>query len=57
MMKASVLQSGASFAKEKINDILSRGKVPIIVGGTGLFIDSLIDNISFAEVEVDEKLR
>ena len=44
-------------AKEKINDILSRGKVPIIVGGTGLFIDSLIDNISFAEVEVDEKLR
>ena len=40
-------------AKEKINDILSRGKVPIIVGGTGLFIDSLIDNISFAEVEVE----
>lgn len=31
--------------------------MPIIVGGTGLFIDSLIDNISFAEVEVDEKLR
>ncbi len=44
-------------AKEKINDIISRGKVPIVVGGTGLFIDSLVDNITFADVEVDENLR
>ena len=32
-----------TLAKEKINDILSRGKVPVIVGGTGLFIDSLVE--------------
>ncbi len=44
-------------AKEKIDDIISRGKVPIVVGGTGLFIDSLVDNITFADVEVDENLR
>lgn len=46
-----------TLAKEKIDDIISRGKVPIIVGGTGLFIDSLVDNISFEDVEVDEDLR
>ena len=44
-------------AKEKIDDILSRGKVPVVVGGTGLFIDSLVDNIAFADVKVNEKLR
>lgn len=43
--------------KGKIDDIISRGKVPIVVGGTGLFIDSLVDNISFEDVEVDEDLR
>lgn len=44
-------------AKEKINDILSRGKTPVIVGGTGLFIDSLVDNIAFEDVEVNHALR
>lgn len=44
-------------AKNKIDDITSRNKVPVIVGGTGLFIDSLVDNIEFEDVEVDEKLR
>lgn len=34
----------ASFA---INDIFSRGKLPIVVGGTGLYIDSLIYDYSF----------
>ena len=29
-------------AKEKIADIHSRGKLPVIVGGTGLYIDSLV---------------
>lgn len=46
-----------SLAKEKIRDILKRGKVPVIVGGTGLFIDSLVDNISFEDVKVDHSLR
>lgn len=44
-------------AKEKIDDILSRGKVPIVAGGTGLFIDSLVDNIKFETAEIDEDLR
>lgn len=44
-------------AKEKINDILKRGKVPVVAGGTGLFIDSLVDNICFEDVETDSELR
>ncbi|MCC8072606.1 MAG: tRNA (adenosine(37)-N6)-dimethylallyltransferase MiaA [Clostridiales bacterium] len=44
-------------AREKISDISLRGKVPVIVGGTGLFIDSLVDNTKFENVKVDEKLR
>lgn len=44
-------------AKERAFEINSRGKLPIVVGGTGLFIDSLVKNISFADVGVDEELR
>lgn len=40
-----------------IEDIHSRGKLPIIVGGTGLYINSLIDNISFDHIESDGALR
>ena len=38
-------------------DINSRGNLPIIVGGTGLYTDSLINGIEFSEGEVDLKLR
>ncbi|MDD6727750.1 MAG: tRNA (adenosine(37)-N6)-dimethylallyltransferase MiaA [Eubacteriales bacterium] len=44
-------------AKKTADDILSRGKVPVIVGGTGLFIDSFVDNLSFEDVEIDTALR
>lgn len=44
-------------AKTKIAEISSRGNVPVIVGGTGLFVDSLVKNISFADVEANEELR
>lgn len=44
-------------AKKTAEDILKRGKTPVIVGGTGLFIDSFVDNISFEDVQIDEKLR
>ena len=44
-------------AKGKIDDILSRKKVPIIVGGTGLYISSLVDNVSFSECSGDEAIR
>ena len=44
-------------AKEKIREIQSRGKLPVIVGGTGLYIDSLLDNIQFPEIPADSALR
>lgn len=44
-------------ARECISDIRSRGKLPVIVGGTGLYINSLIDNISFDHIVSDDSLR
>ncbi|MBQ8790737.1 MAG: tRNA (adenosine(37)-N6)-dimethylallyltransferase MiaA [Ruminiclostridium sp.] len=44
-------------AREKISDIVSRGKLPVIVGGTGLYISSLINNIQFEESECDYAYR
>ena len=44
-------------AEKVIDDILDRGKVPIVVGGTGFYIQALIDDIVFPEVPPDEKLR
>lgn len=40
-----------------VRDILRRGKLPIIVGGTGLYIDSLIAGREFADIGVDGTLR
>ena len=36
-----------AYAEEKIKDIKSRNKIPIIVGGTGLYIDALIYDYQF----------
>ena len=44
-------------AKQKIEEITGRGKLPILVGGTGLYISSLIDNIEFSQSDSDTKLR
>ncbi len=44
-------------AREKINEIVSRGKMPIIVGGTGLYINSLVNNVEFVEQKTDLQLR
>lgn len=46
-----------NLANEKIQDILSRGKLPIVVGGTGLYVDSLLDNIKFTEIECSPDYR
>ncbi|MEG1165934.1 MAG: tRNA (adenosine(37)-N6)-dimethylallyltransferase MiaA [Oscillospiraceae bacterium] len=40
-----------------VQSILARGHLPIIVGGTGLYIDSLIAGRDFAGETTDEKLR
>lgn len=44
-------------AKKCIKDIHNRGKLPVIVGGTGLYINSLLNNIEFPEVKADYALR
>ena len=44
-------------AKPLIADIRGRGKLPIVAGGTGLYIDSLLGNVTFAQAEADPDLR
>ena len=44
-------------ARAYIKDIASCGRLPIVAGGTGLYINSLADNISYIEEETDENLR
>lgn len=44
-------------AEKYIDGILERGKQPIVAGGTGLYISSLIQNITFSETESDWELR
>lgn len=46
-----------SEAERCCRDILSRGKLPIVTGGTGLYIDSLIDRRDFAQRREDGELR
>ena len=43
-------------AKRCIEDISGRGRLPIIVGGTGLYVDSLLNNIRFYDGARDEEL-
>ncbi len=44
-------------AREKIAEVYGRGKVPLLVGGTGLYISSVADNISFDSAETDGSVR
>ena len=44
-------------AKSAIKEIIKKGKTPIIVGGTGLYIDSLIYEIDYQEIQFDETYR
>ena len=44
-------------AEQAIADITQRGKLPILVGGTGLYLASLLDNVQFAETKQDAALR
>lgn len=44
-------------AKSAVDDILSRGKPIIIEGGTGLYVNSFIDNITFSDEVADQQLR
>lgn len=44
-------------AKECINKIYMDGDIPVIVGGTGLYVDSLLQNIKFTEEEENTEIR
>lgn len=44
-------------SEKAMEEILDKGKVPIVVGGTGLYIDSLIYGIEYPEMEFDEAYR
>jgi len=44
-------------AEKAIVDILSRGKLPIICGGTGFYIQSVVDNIILPDVPPNKTLR
>lgn len=43
--------------EEIIKDIHSRGKLPMLVGGTGLYIDSIICNLNFTDSAKDDDYR
>lgn len=45
------------FAKEAMQNIYARGKVPIITGGTGFYIQSVLYDIDFTETDEDESFR
>ena len=47
----------APLARACTDDILSRGKLPIFCGGTGLYLDAVLTANSFADVETDPALR
>lgn len=52
--------SVSSYKKEAekcIEKILKKGKIPVVVGGTGLYIDALIYEIEFKEEDIDETYR
>lgn len=44
-------------AHEKIADIYGRGKLPVMCGGTGLYINSVVNDVEFGEMTADEELR
>ena len=47
----------SEMAREKIDEITSRGKLPVLVGGTGLFIKSILYPMSFGESDKDIYVR
>ncbi len=44
-------------AKAAIEDIFSRGKTPVVAGGTGLYLNSLLYDMDFSDADKDSELR
>lgn len=56
----TVRYSVANFKKDAINainEIIQKSKTPIIVGGTGLYVDSLVQGIEYDDTEIDLEYR
>ncbi len=52
--------SVAAYCKDAgacIADIHARGKLPIVVGGTGLYVNALLDHVSFTQADTDLSIR
>ena len=47
----------SKMAKDAIEDIFTRGKTPVIEGGTGLYLNSLLYDMDFSGAPVDMELR
>ena len=43
--------------EKSVEKIIAKGKTPIMVGGTGFYIDSIVKNVSLPEVPPNQKLR
>jgi tRNA dimethylallyltransferase len=55
--KVLTLAQYQKLAYEIIDYIINRGKIPILVGGTGLYIDAVLKGYKIPKVKPDEKLR
>lgn len=56
----TVRYSVANFKKDAlsaIEEIVKKGKTPIIVGGTGLYVDSLVKGIEYDDLDIDIEYR
>ncbi len=47
----------AELAHTAISEIAGRKKLPILAGGTGLYVNAVVDNINYAEIRNDETVR
>ena len=45
------------YAEQKIDEIVSRGHVPVLVGGTGFWLKAIVENLDLGSVAADENLR
>ncbi|MFA9381093.1 MAG: tRNA (adenosine(37)-N6)-dimethylallyltransferase MiaA [Acetanaerobacterium sp.] len=46
-----------SLARSAIADIAARGRLPFLVGGTGLYVSAVVDNTDFGEIQIDPAVR
>lgn len=56
----TIRYSVANYKKDALNaieEIIKKGKTPIVVGGTGLYVDALVQGIDYDDVEIDLNYR